>query len=57
MKLRDAAPGYDITSSFFIQCLYEGENGDPENPEVGFLKGMFLQRVSELCSAFPVSDI
>ena len=45
-KLRDAAPGYDITSSFFLHCLYEGEDGDPEQPLEGFLKGPFLVRVS-----------
>jgi hypothetical protein len=45
-KLRDAAPGYDITSSFFLRCLYQGEDGDPENPLEGFLKGPLLVRVS-----------
>jgi len=45
-KLRDAAPGYDITSSFFLCCLYKGEDGDLENPLDGFLKGPLLVRVS-----------
>ena len=45
-KLRDAAPGYDLASSFFLHCLYQGEDGDPENPLGGFLKGPLLVRVS-----------
>jgi len=45
-KLRDAAPGYDIISSFFLCCLYQSEDGDPENPLEGFLKGPLLVRVS-----------
>lgn len=45
-KLRHAEPGYDFTSSFFLRCLYEGESGDPKSPEVGFLKGPLLIRVS-----------
>ena len=45
-KLRDGEPDYDFTSSFFLRCLYEGETGDPESPEVGFLKGPLLLRVS-----------
>src|SRR6266851_2156044 len=44
--LRDAAPGYDITSSFFLHCLYKGEDGDPERPLEGFLKGPLLVQVS-----------
>ena len=45
-KLRDAAPGYDITSSFFLCFLYQGEDGDPEQPLDGFLKGPLLVQVS-----------
>jgi len=45
-KLRDAAPGYNITSCFFFHCLYKGEDGDPENPLAGFLKGPLLVQVS-----------
>jgi hypothetical protein len=48
-KLRDADPGYDFTSSFFLRCLYEGESGDPKDPDVGFLKGPLLVRVSTIC--------
>jgi hypothetical protein len=45
-KLWDAAPGYDITSSFFLHCLYQGEDGDPKNPLEGFLKGPLLVHIS-----------
>jgi len=45
-KLRNAAPGYDFSSSFFLRCLYEEEGGDPTCPEEGFLKGPLLLRVS-----------
>jgi hypothetical protein len=47
-KLRNGDPGYDITSNFFLRCLYDGESGDPESPEKGFLKGPLLVRVSPL---------
>jgi hypothetical protein len=49
-KLRNADPGYDFASSFFLRCLYEGESGDPNSPDVGFLKGPLLIRVSPFCS-------
>src|ERR1700730_10345207 len=45
-RLRDATPGYDMTSSFFLRCLYEQQDGHPDFPEVGFLKGPLLLRVS-----------
>jgi hypothetical protein len=45
-KLRNAEPGYEFASSFFLRCLYENETGDPDSPEVGFLKGPLLMRVS-----------
>ncbi len=45
-KLHDAALGYNITSSFFLCCLYAGEDGDPEQPLEGFLKGPLLVQVS-----------
>ena len=48
-KLRNADPGYDFTSSFFLRCLYEGESGDPNAPDVGFLNGPLLIHVSTFC--------
>jgi len=47
VKLRNAAPGYDFTSTFFLRCLYAGENGNPQNPDKGFLKGPLLLHVSQ----------
>ena len=47
-KLRNADPGYDFTSSFFLHCLYEDESGDPNSPDVGFLKGPLLIRVRNI---------
>jgi hypothetical protein len=35
-----------MASSFLLRCLYENENGDPQFPEDGFLKGPLLVRVS-----------
>jgi hypothetical protein len=49
-NLRDAAPGYNYTCGFFLRCLYLGEDGDPEDPEDGFLKGPLLVRVSSKAS-------
>jgi hypothetical protein len=45
-KLRNAAPGYNFTETFFLCCLYEDEQGDPDSPEDGFLKGPLLLCVS-----------
>ena len=45
--LRNADPHYNFTSNYFLRCLYEGEEGDPEDPEKGFLKGPLLVRVSK----------
>lgn len=53
-KLREADPEYDFTSSFFLRCLYDGENGDHRDPEKGFLKGPLLLRVSQLHSRHSV---
>lgn len=44
-KLRNATLGYKFASSFFLRCLYENEDGDPDSPEVGFLKGPLLLHV------------
>ena len=35
-----------MTSSFFLRCLYENEDGNIDYPEDGFLKGPLLVRVS-----------
>lgn len=49
-NLRDAAPGYNYTSGFFLNCLYLDEARDSEDPEEGFLKGPLLVRVSSKAS-------
>jgi len=49
-KLRNGDPGYDFTSSFFLRCLYEDGSGDPDSPDIGFLKGPLLIRVSTALS-------
>ena len=35
-----------MASSFCLHCLYENEDGNPNSPEDGFLKGPLLVRVS-----------
>jgi hypothetical protein len=47
-KLRNGAPEYNFTSTFFLRCLYEDEEGDDLCPQEGFLKGPLLLRVSFL---------
>jgi hypothetical protein len=49
-NLRDAAPGYNYTCGFFLNCLYLDDAGDPKDPEEGFLKGPLLVRVSSKAS-------
>jgi hypothetical protein len=44
-KIRDEVDGYSASADYWIRCLYEGENGDPEDVEKGFLKGELLVRV------------
>ncbi len=53
-KLWDAALGYDISSSLFLRCLYKGEDGDPEYPLEGFLKGPLLVCIS--CLIYNIFD-
>ena len=44
-RVRDEADGYSASSDYWIRCLYDGEKGDPEDVEKGFLKGDLLVRV------------
>jgi len=37
-------PDMTLHQVFFLRCLYEGESGDPDSPDVGFLKGPLLMR-------------
>ena len=48
------APGFDFASSFFLRCLYENEAGDPESPDVGFLKGPLLVRVGNFTTCLHI---
>ena len=45
-KLRNGEPNFEMASTFFLRCLYENEDGNPNSPEDGFLKGPLLVRVS-----------
>jgi len=44
-KIRDEVDGYSASTDYWIRCLYEGERGDPEDVEKGFLKSELLVRV------------
>jgi hypothetical protein len=50
-KIRDQVDGYSASANYWIRCLYEGENGDPEDVEKGFLKGELLVRVRASATA------
>lgn len=41
-KIRDGIDGYNAFDDYWICCLYEGEKGDPEDVEEGFLKSRLL---------------
>jgi len=44
-KIRDFTDGYNASNDYWLRCLYEGEKGDPENVEEGFLKSTLLVKV------------
>lgn len=44
-KVRDEAEDYSASQNYWIRCLYEGGQGNPEDVEKGFLKGELLVRV------------
>ena len=48
-KVRDEIDGYSASEDYWIRCLYEGERGNPEDVEKGFLKGELLVRVRFPC--------
>ncbi|KAI0263705.1 hypothetical protein BGY98DRAFT_877571, partial [Russula aff. rugulosa BPL654] len=54
-KLRNGEPNFEMASSFFLRCLYENENGNPNSPEDGFLKGPLLVRAFRLFFTSPSS--
>jgi len=52
-KIRDGVDGYSASNSYWLRCLYDGEKGDPEDVEKGFLKSTLLVKVripSTLCA-------
>ena len=51
-KVRDFSDGYNASEDYWLRCLYEGENGDPENVEKGFLKSTLLVKVQVLPLVF-----
>lgn len=44
-KIRDGIDGYNALDDYWVRCLYEGEKGDPEDVEKGFLKSSLLVKV------------
>ena len=44
-KIRDGIDDYNAFGDFWIRCLYEGEEGDPEDVGKGFLKSALLVKV------------
>ena len=43
--MRDKETGYSASSDYWIRCLYEGEEGNLEDVEKGFLKSKLLVKV------------
>ena len=44
-KVRDGIDGHSASDNYWLRCLYEGENGDPEDVEKGFLKSTLIVKV------------
>ena len=44
-KIRDEVDDYSASVDYWLRCLYEGEKGDPEDVEKGFLKSELLVKV------------
>ncbi|KAM6489009.1 hypothetical protein JOM56_014326 [Amanita muscaria] len=44
-RLRNCEDGYDINSSYFLRCLYQGGTGNIDDIEEGFLKSGLLVKV------------
>ena len=44
-KIQDGVDNHNTFDDYWIRCLYEGEQGDPEDVEKGFLKGILLVKV------------
>ena len=44
-KVCDETDDYSASTDYWIQCLYEGEEGNPANVEKGFLQSDLLVKV------------
>ena len=44
-KIRDCIDSHNAFDDYWLRCLYEGEEGDPEDVEKGFLKSTLLVKV------------
>lgn len=54
-KVRDLVDGYNAFDSYWLRCLYEGEMGDPEDVEKGFLKSNLLVKTFQMIFTSPSS--
>ncbi|KAF9789312.1 hypothetical protein BJ322DRAFT_1208558 [Thelephora terrestris] len=54
-KLRDGLDEHDAFDDYWIRCLYEGEKGDPEDVERGFLRGNLLIKTFQMIFTSPSS--
>lgn len=52
-KIRDCSDGHCASNNYWLRCLYDGEKGDPEDVEKGFLKSTLLVKVREPLSYSP----
>lgn len=43
--IHDGLDGYNTADNYWIRCLYEGEKGNPNDIEEGFLKSTLLVKV------------
>ena len=54
-KIRDEVDGYSASVDYWLRCLYEGEKGNPEDVEKGFLKSELLVKVRRITAIVPIS--
>ncbi|KAF9783394.1 hypothetical protein BJ322DRAFT_1008007, partial [Thelephora terrestris] len=54
-KIRDCVDGHNASDDYWLRCLYEGEKGDPEDVEKGFLKSALLVKTFQMIFTSPSS--
>ncbi|KAF9778115.1 hypothetical protein BJ322DRAFT_1214801 [Thelephora terrestris] len=54
-KVRDCSDGHNASNNYWLRCLYEGEKGDPEDVEKGFLKSALLVKTFQMIFTAPSS--